>query len=137
MVLDRESLLNEPVSSYARRESYLSQAMEVHFFEFRMDLYTFSTTRNLTMAVELKLKNWRRAIQQALLYQLCSDLVCIALPQVNIPRIDLDLLRQSGIGLLGVLDLDRCVEILPPRQSSVVRPHYRNAYIDLLQEGST
>lgn len=136
MVLNKESQLATPVALYAQRESYLNQATEVNFYEFRIDLYTFSNTRNLTLAFELKLKNWRRAIEQVLLYQLCSDLVFIALPQMTIPRIDLDFLRRSGIGLLSVLDLSRCELILAPRQSSVVRPHYRDAYIEYLRESA-
>ncbi len=132
MHLKQEGLLAEPVSAYVRRKSFYKQTRELQFYEFRIDLYGFSRVRNLTVAIELKLHNWRRAIEQALLYQLCSDLVFIAVPERTIARIDDVLLREHGIGLLAVEGVSRCRQILAPSLSHVVRSHYREAYIELL-----
>ena len=137
MHLDRECLLADPVSAYVRRRTYSKQTRELQFYEFRIDLYGFSIAKDLTIAIELKLYDWRRAIEQALIYQLCSDLVFIAVPEKTIARIDGALLQEHGIGLLAVDRVTRCRQILAPSQSHVVRPHYREAYIDLLRREAT
>jgi hypothetical protein len=137
MRLKQERLLAEPVSAYVRRKSFSKQTRELQFYEFRIDLYGFSRAKDLTIAIELKLHNWRRAIEQALIYQLCSDLVFIAVPENTIARIDGVLLQEHGIGLLAVEGVARCRQILAPSLSHVVRPHYREAYIELLQREAT
>jgi hypothetical protein len=96
-----------------------------------MDLYGFSRKLGLTVAIELKLFKWQRAIKQALLYQLCADLVYVAVPQETVPRVDLGQLEAIGIGLISV-SAARCREILSPVASPLVRPHYREFYLDYL-----
>lgn len=61
------------------------------------------------MAIELKVKNWRRAFQQALGYRLCADTVYVALWHEYVHRAQGDLLRKYGIGLLKV---DSSVEVV-------------------------
>ncbi|GAG43766.1 unnamed protein product, partial [marine sediment metagenome] len=57
------------------------------FYEYRIDLFAFSQKLDVTIAVELKLHRWRRALEQSLLYQLCADFVFIALPAPTIARV--------------------------------------------------
>jgi hypothetical protein len=96
-------------------------------------LYGYSAETDCTVAVELKLRNWRRAVEQALVYQLCSDYVFIAVPATTAKRIDLEELRTHGIGLLAVSGR-RCVEELPAALSSVLNPHYKAAYTAIVKE---
>ena len=65
------------------------QKVELPFYEYRIDLYGFSCEENSTVAIELKLSDWRRAVEQAMLYQLCADLVYIAMPERATKRVDL------------------------------------------------
>ena len=95
-----------------------------------MDMYGYSRRDNLTVAIELKLRRWSRAVEQALLYQLCSDLVYIAMPSTVTGSVDLALLEEYGIGFLSVRT-DRCNRVLQPRRSAVLRPHYREQYVAL------
>jgi hypothetical protein len=129
----RESLLYPWVAHYKRQQSFALQAPEVQFYEYRIDLFGFSHSLNLCVSVELKLTRWRRAVEQALLYQLCSDRAYIALPETTAKRVDLDLLSLHGIGLIAVDAGGWCREVLGAAQSTVVRACYRDAYIDLLQ----
>jgi hypothetical protein len=130
--LSEESLYS-PVAGYAKRKSYRWQATQLQFFEYRIDLYAFSRKHDSTVAVELKLRDWRRAIEQALVYQLCADFVWIALPATNIRRIETTLLMDNGIGLLSVHpELHRCRSVFHPMQSRVVRSHYRDDNISSL-----
>jgi hypothetical protein len=97
-----------------------------------MDMYCYSAKEDRTVAVELKLAKWSRAVEQALLYQLCSDLVYIAMPRAVVSRIDLDVLIGHGVGLIAVGDR-RCWEVLGAAPSQMVRRHYRDAYLALLR----
>ncbi len=132
MNFKREAALLNPVSSFAQDNTFSIQQVEMQFYNHRIDLYGFSPEKNLTVAIELKLKNWRRAYEQALLYQLCSDLVFIALPERTIHSVDKDLLAEHGLGLLSVQDKHTCNQILAPKVSNVVRKHYRDGYVSIL-----
>ena len=128
---ERESMLIEPVIRYITRRSFTRLESELQFYEYRMDLYGFSRKLGLTVAIELKLFKWKHAIKQALLYQLCADLVYVAVPRATSQRVDLSQLQVTGIGLIGV-SAERCSEILSPVASPLVRQHYRDFYIDYL-----
>lgn len=132
MTLKREAMLLPIVQAYFSSE-YESRTTELPFYEHRIDLYGYSSGTERTVAVELKLRDWRRALQQALLYQLCSDFVFIAVPLATARRIDLEQLRTHGIGLLSVDD-DHCVEELPAISSPVLNPHYKAQFTAMIQE---
>lgn len=131
MIFRRESELAEPVARFLRTHAFAHQLREVPFYEYRMDMYGYSQSKQLTVAVELKLTKWSRAVSQALLYQLCSDLVYIAMPTLVAKRIDALRLQELGLGIIGV-EAARCREILAPRLSPVVRAHYRKHYLGVL-----
>ena len=131
-----EALLLPHVASYARRRSFPFQKPEMPFFEYRVDLYGFSRKLDLTLAIELKLTKWQRALEQALLYRLCADLVFIALPRTSVGRVDTALLRSYGIGLLAVGTTGRCQELVTPLQSCIVRPYYRAEFIHELRNAN-
>lgn len=128
----REELLLGPVARYLRRRTFRRQQPEVPFFEYRIDLFAFSHRHDLTLAIELKLSRWRRAFEQALLYQLGVDLTLIAVPRTVSSRVDTDLLREHGVGLIVVGSAGRCEEIVTATRSRLVRPHYRRQLLQLL-----
>jgi hypothetical protein len=128
----REASLYGPVASYVRRMGYRRQEPELNFFEYRIDLYGLSKKLGSTLAVELKLNNWRRALEQALIYQLCSDFVYIAVPLITALRVQRDLLCRHGIGLIAIAENGRCQVIVHSSQSSVVRGHYKKLFIQHL-----
>ena len=130
----REHELTLPVTRYFKRKGYRWQTTELQFYEYSIDIYGFSRIANLTISVELKIGNWRRAFQQALVYQLCSDLVLMALPQETVHRVDHDLLRAEGIGLLSVGRSNRCHMVLRPRPSPVVCKNYKRRNISILKQ---
>ena len=101
----------------------------MQFYEYSIDLYGFSRVHDLTIAVELKLFKWKRAFEQAILYQLCADLVYIAVPVATATRVDVSLLREHGIGLLAVGTKDRCCQVLQAVRSAVLRRSYRDDFV--------
>lgn len=130
-----ESELLEPVRSFVRQRGYCEQFTELPFYEHRIDLYGYSSETETTLAVELKLRNWRRALKQAILYQLCADVVFLALPQDANSRIEQELLVEHGIGLILVDPLGDCIEVVKASKSKVLLKHYKKEYISLLIRG--
>jgi len=125
--------LVEPVARYLRNRGFRLQTTEVPFYEYSIDTYGYSRRDNLTIAVELKMANWSRAVEQALVYQLCSDLVYIAMPTKKAQRVNVAALNRHGLGLIGV-DHTRCRELIRGLPSQVVRKHYRAECLAMLQE---
>jgi len=132
LIFEREEELCELVSKYAKRRGFTRQARELPFFEYRIDLYGFSKPTGDTIAVELKIKDWRRALYQALIYQLCSDYVFIALPETNARLVDESELARHGVGLIAVGALGQCRVRLEAARSTEVRDHYREQYAEIL-----
>ena len=129
-----EANLAEPVVRHLRRRRFGVLLMEAPFYDYRIDIFGFSVSDDQTVAIELKLRKWRRAFEQALVYQLCADLSFIAMPLGVTPDLDLDLFAGHGIGIIGVSETARCRLVLPAAPSSVVRPHYRRELLHLLKE---
>lgn len=128
----RERDLLVRVATYVRGKGYTTQAIELRFYEYKIDLYAFSKRTGKTLAIELKLTKWKRALQQALIYQLCSDFVFIALPLRVVDHVDPTLLRAHGIGLIAVCS-NNCRTIVEAERSREVRQHYRVPYIRMLK----
>lgn len=132
LVFEREDELCELVSKYAKRRGFTRQVRELPFFEYKIDLYGFSKPTGDTIAIELKLKNWRRALYQTLIYQLCSDYVFMALPETNVRIVDEAELARHGVGLIAVGPHGRCRVCLEAARSTEVRDHYREQYTEML-----
>ena len=92
--------LTKPVIDYFRSQGYKVR-QEVRIGFFRADIVAYK--KDNVVAVELKLKNWKKAIIQAKNYQLGADYVYIAIPLMksfNILRKAQCKLENEGIGLL-------------------------------------
>lgn len=98
-------------------------AMEVPIGLRAMDLFAAHPTNGTTIAVEAKLKAWRRALQQAQLYRLVADFVYVALPEQTVNRHCLDACRAAGIGLLAVPMKGKAQIVLPACQQE---DHYKS-----------
>ncbi len=130
----KEAELTDPVADHFLREGYGWQARELQFYEYNIDLYVFSEFSDLTVAIELKIKNWKRALEQCFVYGLCSDLVLMAMPRETVHWVDQDLLRPEGIGLLAVELSNHCQMMLEPRPSRVMSDSYKRRSIDILKQ---
>lgn len=123
-----------PLKKYLKNKSFRFLEEEVGFFERRIDVYGFSKIRNETIAVEAKLRNWKKALQQALLYQLCSDFSYVAMPVEVFSLIDLSVFERNGVGFIGVYPSGRCRELIKAKPSSVLKSYYRDELIPLSRE---
>lgn len=99
--------LVKPVSDYFKKQGYIVR-YEVRIGFCRADILAFKNDE--TTAVELKLRNWKKAIVQAKNYQLGCDYVYLAVPlwrAYNILRKAEFYLKKEGIGLL-VINENNC-----------------------------
>jgi hypothetical protein len=96
-----ERLLTQPVLHLLEMAGY-ETLCEAPFFQYAIDIYAKGTNPDDTVAVELKLKNWNKALRQARIYQLCATYVFIAMPAEHVHRVNRSRLRGVGIGLITV-----------------------------------
>jgi hypothetical protein len=75
---------------------------EVNFLLRRIDLVCLHESSGEVVSVEAKLRDWRRAVEQAKTCLLCSDEVLIAVPEELNARVDMARLQEWGIGLIIV-----------------------------------
>ncbi|MFW6030379.1 MAG: hypothetical protein ACOCRO_09015 [Halanaerobiales bacterium] len=76
----------------------------------------FNTKLGTIISIEAKLKDWRNGLLQAQRYLCFSDYSYLALPSHKIMNVDLNLIRDKGIGLISV-ENDNLIEILKPKIS--------------------
>jgi len=93
----------------------LHYAIEVPFYRNKIDLVTINPRNKEVIAIEAKISNWYRAIQQATSYTLCADKVYLAIWHEYAHRVDENLLEKYGIGLMSV---NGTVEILHKSKKS-------------------
>ncbi len=114
----RESELSGPVERLFTQGRY-SVCYEVPFGLKRIDLF-FWRGKGCPeiVAVELKLKDWRRAVWQAVHNRQVATVSYIALPVRTIRAVDARILRSLGLGLIGV-ESNEATVFLRPKQSQV------------------
>jgi hypothetical protein len=125
-----------PVRRFLNREGYDRIIRELPFFDRSIDMYGIAWNNGAkTIAVELKLRKWQKALHQAALYQLCSDYAYVAMPkkvaQTLVERGDF---KAAGIGILAVDTTSKSVEVvLPAVLSTQAKGHYIGAYKEMLR----
>ena len=111
--------LFKPVCDYFKKKGYKVRR-EIKIGFHRADLVAFKNDE--VLAVELKLRDWKKAIIQTKNYQLGSDYVYIAVPLLksyNILRKAEHIFKKEGIGLLVVNEKNSNVSvIIKPKQST-------------------
>jgi hypothetical protein len=133
--LERELLT--PVMYYLRRIGCHEVVSELRFFDRGIDVYGVKQSRpKRTYAVELKLSNWQRALQQAAVYQLGADYSFVALPIRVALTLDLETFKKCGVGVLMVRPDGTVGALLEASRSSETRSHYVRAMALLAERES-
>lgn len=97
--------------------SALSSLTKEGFVCFREGYYfshkKYSDVLTDSVAIEAKLKDWRRALKQAYRYKWFSDRSFVFLPKENIaiPKANISLFKKYNVGLAGV-SKDKGIEII-------------------------
>lgn len=98
----------------------------------RVDLVCVPQKGGKITAIELKVKDWKKAFDQALGCTLFADRVYVALPQKYTRRVQPQVLDEYGIGLLGVGDFVRIIQ--PAKVNRRVHPSLRQQLRSYLQK---
>ncbi len=96
-----EAELVEIVKEYFLKNNFKINT-EVQMYSKRIDVVCIDLVTQEVYAIEVKLKNWKRAIQQALTYRLCADYSYIAIPGEIYHNIDMKHISQHGIGVIAI-----------------------------------
>ncbi len=97
----RELELQKICTNFFLRKGLLARE-EVPFLLKVADIFSFNQESGECIAVEVKIRDWRRALKQALVYQLVADKVYIALLDEHIPAVVHDSLLEHSIGLISI-----------------------------------
>jgi hypothetical protein len=112
--------LIKPVSDYFKKQGY-TVMHEIKIGFCRADLLAFKDDE--VVAVELKLKDWKKVIVQAKNYKLAVDYVYLVVPLFrvyNILRKAEHILKKEGIGLLIVKETNcEVCKIIDAKQSKI------------------
>jgi len=125
-----------PVRRFLYREGYNRVIRELAFFDRSIDMYGVAWgDEDRTIAVELKLRKWQKALHQAALYQLCSDYSYVAMPKkVARSLVEHEDFKAAGIGILSVDTASKAVEVvLPAVLSTQAKGHYIGPYKEMLR----
>jgi len=101
---------------------------ELRFFDRGIDVYGLRKGRETrTYAVELKLTDWQRALQQAAVYQLCANYCFVALPLRTALSLDVQFFKGAGVGVLIVRPDGTVGVLVDAAKSGETRRHYMKA----------
>lgn len=106
----REVELQKICGEYFRQKGFLTQE-EVPFLLKVADLLCFHEGSGECIAVEVKVRDWRKALKQALVYQMMADRVYIALSNKYLKTVDCNLLVENAVGLISI-DLNGTVSLI-------------------------
>jgi hypothetical protein len=116
----REEELRTPVQRLFPSERYLC-GNEVPFGLKRIDLVFRQRNNNQEIvAVELKLRKWRKAVWQATANRQIATYSYVALPSHSATAIDKQLLVSLGLGLIVTDSGDNARIVLPAKRSRYV-----------------
>lgn len=129
-----ESKLQQAVAVHFRKNGYVV-APEVQFFTKRVDLFAVHRASLMTVAVETKMHDWKRALSQARIYLLCAHRVFVATPSNVAYNIIAKGQWDAAIGLLAVKmseapPLEWRVSVVVPALES---DRWKNQYVDRLR----
>lgn len=90
----------------------------------RIDMVTI--TDNSLISIEVKIHDWHSVLRQASFNLYAADYSYAAIWHKTIPRVNMNLFSNRGIGVLEVSDC--CREVIPAKQSNRV-DDYKNRYV--------
>ncbi len=112
MVFEKE--IYPQIESYLRKEGF-DYFKEVQFLTRHIDV--IGINRKKIIAIEVKIKDWKRALQQVLTCRLCAHEVYVAMWHEFAHRVPVELFKNYGIGLMSV---DGTVNVVTKAKKSLI-----------------
>lgn len=120
-------VLNQ-VNEYLNNQGFFYKN-EVNFLERKIDVIGVKNKK--VIAIEVKVRNWKKALQQAITCKLCSHYVYVAFWHKYLPK-NLSIFENYGIGVMSV---NGFVEIVnKPKKSKIVHEKLLNAILKQIGE---
>ena len=129
-----ELQLQEAVGAYLMRQGFIVMS-ETQFFSKRIDLFAVNRDTLATIAIEIKIHDWKRASLQARTYLMCADQVFVALPSRLAHQVARKNFDRENIGLLAIQTFETPPEtwdistVIPAPEST----YKKNDYVDRLR----
>ncbi len=126
-----ECELYPPIVDYLKNEGY-NYYEEIKFLTRYIDLVGHKKKK--LIAIEVKVSNWKKALQQALACRLCAHESYIALSEKFVHRVQLDILKEYGIGLIAVKD--NSIEIIQrAKKSKIIHKSVKREVLNQIERG--
>lgn len=107
---------------------------EVKIFTRSIDI-VLKRPDNKLIAIEFKLKDYKKAFEQISDYQIVSDYTYLCIPKRNVSFHILQTLRDRGIGLYMYDHINRVLEeTIRPKQSQLHIPFYRDYLFNKIEQ---
>jgi hypothetical protein len=94
-----ENIMVPKVSEYFKNMGYQTFT-EVPIMRKKVDLVAFDNKNSI--AVELKVKDWHRALRQAAIYKVLADYAYVAIWHEYLHRVNIEQFKQLGVGIIEV-----------------------------------
>ena len=120
-----EELLADRIEAILRGQGF-TVYREVPFWLRRIDIYAVQPGRQ-PIAIEVKLRDWRTALAQAMLYQRGVPHVYVAMPSGIARRMEHRHFKNASVGIMAVED--GIEKLLEPRKSVRYRTAYKNMLV--------
>jgi len=115
-------------------EDEMSVKREVPLLSKWIDIIGYDEKTDIVIAVEVKVRDWKRAFRQAMRYKLCSDETYVALYDEYIENVDIDKFKKHGIGVISIKE-DREIEfVLEPAKNEDYHQSLKRKVIDYLRD---
>jgi hypothetical protein len=125
--LIREDMFLKPLRILFDKITY-KMHIDVKVNDRRIDVVFVRKKRLEINAVEMKVKNWRRALEQAAVYQLFTSHVYVALWHKHWNKELLNYFKKYGIGVILIKPVNKlsykAYKILNPKRKISVNTHY-------------
>lgn len=115
-----ENLLENNGYNYFKEVKLLTRSVDI-----------IAVKKKKVIAIEVKVENWKRALQQALAYRLCAHEVYIAIWKDFQHRIPMKLLKKHRIGLI-IVNEDKASFLYKPRKSQIIHKNIMNKMLHMI-----
>ena len=105
-----------------RKNSIIKVLKEVPFKHKRIDLVEINGSS--ISCIEVKIKNWQKALDQASINNIFCDKSYIAMPQMFISRVDKKKLKKLSIGLIEIAEDDFSIVLDAKNNQNLIQRYY-------------
>lgn len=112
----------------------MSVKREVPLLSKWIDIIGYDEKTDFLIAVEVKVRDWKRAFRQAMRYKLCSDETYVALYGEYVENVDIDKFKKHGIGVISIEEDGKIEFVLEPAKNEDYHQSLKRKVIEYLRD---